>query len=365
MAQADASRQYAEEWQNALANNRELLVDVLRLDTSFMVLLVQRRVITAEFKEELEGPGVPGQAMTRRKKNSELIEHLLRQNESVFEVFCEILRHRDVNRPDLANRLQDFEIIDVDGQELTDSKGPIQRTLSSFYEANKGKAYPMFMESRGSVLIINAKTFEKRTEKDRERKGTDKDRDDLKRLFTDLHFGNIRVCNDDAGLTAEGIKEQVKSFARSIPESAQACIVCVMSHGVNGYILGTDEGKVNIKESILKPITELPHLKGKPKMFIFQACRVDQPDGQIDLEDVIECYPVKEGRESWRHKTKGSYFIQAIVRVFRRHAHDTDVKDMFEKVNEINSKKNGESEMKHWLTKDFFFFFPGIIRNEF
>jgi hypothetical protein len=214
-------------------------------------MLVQKKVIDADFREELELP------MTRRRKNAAFIKGLLEKGtEESLEAFCEILRHRDINRADVADLLQaQLSATDVDGRVER-----IQPTSSSFYEAKKGTAYPMFMKSRGSVLIINAKKF---PDRDEERTGTDKDRDDLKKLFKDLHFENITVCNDDKDLTAEGIKKQIELFASKIPEDAQACIVCVLSHGFEDHILGTDEGKVNIEESILKPITDLSILDKK------------------------------------------------------------------------------------------------------
>ena len=51
-------------------------------------------------------------------------------------------------------------------------------------------------------------------------------------------------------------------------------VIVVLSHGGNGFILGSD-GKRCDNEWILQQFNNemCPDLMGKPKFFIFQACR--------------------------------------------------------------------------------------------
>ena len=65
--------------------------------------------------------------------------------------------------------------------------------------------------------------------------------------------------------------------------------VCVMAHGDEGilcgrdWVIGVGGGIVNIEDDILKHFSNANcrGLKGKPKLFIFQACRGDKQDSGI------------------------------------------------------------------------------------
>ena len=52
-----------------------------------------------------------------------------------------------------------------------------------------------------------------------------------------------------------------------------SAIVVMMSHGMKETILGVDEKEVNVHELVGLLIKEAPGLRGKPKIFILQACR--------------------------------------------------------------------------------------------
>ena len=73
----------------------------------------------------------------------------------------------------------------------------------------------------------------------------------------------------------QGIRDKVIQFAAEPRhQQAQCCVLCVLSHGENGAIYGTD-GK-------LLPVAELKYyldakrcraLKDKPKLIFLEACR--------------------------------------------------------------------------------------------
>ena len=71
-------------------------------------------------------------------------------------------------------------------------------------------------------------------------------------------------------------------------ERAQCCVLCVLSHGENGAIYGTD-GK-------LLPVAELkyhldarrcPTLKDKPKLIFLEACRGGRVMFVVDAGDFL------------------------------------------------------------------------------
>ena len=68
---------------------------------------------------------------------------------------------------------------------------------------------------------------------------------------------------------------KLKEFAK-LPDHADmdACFVCLLSHGEEGFIFGTDGKRIPLEEIfMLFGNTNCRGLIGKPKVFIIQACR--------------------------------------------------------------------------------------------
>ena len=55
--------------------------------------------------------------------------------------------------------------------------------------------------------------------------------------------------------------------------SGDAFIFTVLSHGSKHTIETVDEGELNLENEIMAKITKIEQLRGKPKIFIVQACR--------------------------------------------------------------------------------------------
>ena len=73
----------------------------------------------------------------------------------------------------------------------------------------------------------------------------------------------------------QGIRNKVKQFAADPRHKrAQCCVLCVLSHGENGAIYGTDGEPLPVDE--LKAhlnAKSCKALKDKPKLIFLQACR--------------------------------------------------------------------------------------------
>ncbi|KAK6965718.1 Caspase-2 [Biomphalaria glabrata] len=146
----------------------------------------------------------------------------------------------------------------------------VEATSKQFFLQNFKKSYPMKQIPRGLALIINVDEVEGKPP----RKGTNFDRDNLCSLLTQLHF-NIMCYNDQDGLTALDIVNKLKTFSRlKDHETSDACFICLLSHGEEGYIFGTDGKRIPLEEIfMLFGNTNCKGLIGKPKIFIIQACR--------------------------------------------------------------------------------------------
>ncbi|XP_034353039.1 caspase-8 isoform X2 [Arvicanthis niloticus] len=138
------------------------------------------------------------------------------------------------------------------------------------------KVYQMKNKPRGYCLIFNNNNFSKareevpRLHKMKDRKGTDYDKEALRKTFTDLHF-EVVSYND---CTANEIHEVLRYYQTIDHKNKDCFICCVLSHGDKGIIYGTDG-----KEACIYELTsyftgsKCPSLAGKPKIFFIQACQ--------------------------------------------------------------------------------------------
>jgi hypothetical protein len=134
------------------------------------------------------------------------------------------------------------------------------------------ECYQMEQIPRGVCLIINNENFFENGNKIEElrRYGTDMDASRLKNLFEKLNF-RVDVFVD---LRENEMRQYINNFANDTnlnAESYDAICLIILTHGSDGYVHGVDlENKINI-DSILNLFDDV--LIGKPKLFIFQACR--------------------------------------------------------------------------------------------
>ncbi|KAK3087796.1 hypothetical protein FSP39_010653 [Pinctada imbricata] len=283
-------------------------------------------------------------------------------------------------------------------------------------------AYRVDGKRRGICLIINIVEYQNKQKPElKERKGSDEDAKNLLNVFKELHFDVQQRGN----LTSEEILNEAENLAKTVLETDSCVVLAIFSHGGKDGIYGSDNVPVkleNIKEKFY-PV-ECPALNEKPKIFFIQACRgltketagalstakegkqaekhttdseadhntlysrIDQITdniGELTVSDVntesepqiqgtltvsrdsdfLIAYSTPEGAQSWRHEKLGSWFILAVVWVFRYHAHELSLTDMLQRVNRYVSQgktsrndvtvSNFTTSLRHPL-----FFFPGI-----
>lgn len=232
------------------------------------------------------------------------------------------------------------------------------------------ESYCMKSQPRGVAVIINNKNF---TGKMKRREGTDLDAENLFRLFKGLCY-DVKLFND---LTGAKMLSTLKHVAKLDHRNMDSLVVCILSHGLEGQLYGTDEELIPV-EMVFKPFNgyNCPTLVGKPKMFLMQACRggvfdygveaTDSPFDQAQEEeaskeqepsleemkkaaeemyrqqqkefeatdgqavvlpaeaDFAVVFATVPGYVSWRNSAFGSWFIKAFVdvmkeNVYRRH----------------------------------------------
>ncbi|EDO31228.1 predicted protein [Nematostella vectensis] len=218
---------------------------------------------------------------------------------------------------------------------------------------NFEKVYKMTSNPKGLAIIISISRY-----------------DGLKgcRFKSEQDFNNLKNLFEGIGYTIAPLQEiqskaelekELKQCVQSIQESHESLILAVMSHGdERGLYLGNGE-TVKVEDIIRFIIVQSGHLEGKPKI-VFMDAPV--------LQDVIFAYSTVEGYASFRN-TQGSWFINAIVDVFSKHAWEEDIVSLLTYVSYEVSRKLSFQGYKQipapqsTLTKKLFLL-PGYFEDE-
>ncbi|CAI8019655.1 Caspase-8 [Geodia barretti] len=223
-------------------------------------------------------------------------------------------------------------------------------------------SYKMSSEPHGVCAIINNEKFSSHTE----RVGTQVDEANLTQCFRYLGY-NVEVHRN---LTAHQIESLFSYYRSSDHAKYDSFVVCILSHGEDGHVFGTDSKSVNFR-SIVAQLTadSCRSLAGKPKVFFVQACRghdkvrgrqIASDSGTVSLPSdatesvriVSDSTPVAipddadffvgnatpPGKVAWRDMDHGSWYISEICRVFSSLSRYVDLESMVTKVhNEVGT----------------------------
>ncbi|MEQ2252159.1 hypothetical protein ILYODFUR_018867, partial [Ilyodon furcidens] len=260
---------------------------------------------------------------------------------------------------------------------------PVLPCSHDFYFSHCQQSYRMNSSPRGFALVISNVTFDSRAAPDLDqRKGGEVDDEVLRKVFTELDY-HVSVHRD---LTAQDMRTCIENFCRR-PEhrTVDSCVVCLLSHGVEGAIYGTD-GQLIQLDWVFEAFdnAHCPLLQNKPKMFFIQACRGDEMDcgveqldgpvrtsspsceqrdagreGEGDADprqrrnmgrpriklpqrsDMICGFASLKGTAAMRNTKRGSWFIQELNTTLRLHARDTHLSDILVQVNARIKEREG------------------------
>lgn len=167
------------------------------------------------------------------------------------------------------------------------------------------------------------------------REGSEVDMDALERMFQYLKFESTMKRDP----TAQQFLDDMDEFQQTIEnwkEPVSCAFVVLMAHGEEGFLKGEDGNMVRL-EDLFEVLNNknCKALRGKPKVYIIQACRGEHRDPGEELPgdelavikkknpptiptytDMIHIYSTVEGFLSYRHDQKGSGFIQTLTDVF-------------------------------------------------
>lgn len=280
----------------------------------------------------------------------------------------EVSNHEPLSRHysyPIGNGVPGSRRVSLPGSNLvTDSQPPAKDDEKEYYTVSH---HPI-----GYCVIINNYNFERcQNLKLRNRRGTEKDKEDLKRVFAKMHF-EVEVQDD---LTASDMLDVVDKFSKRDHTQMDIFVCCVLSHGEKGTVLGVDGESVEIHDLTL-PFAKCHTLASKPKLFFIQACQgslgqeaVWTADGQEESteegtyeEDAHKVLPYSlpieadfligmatvEHYQSFRHTKDGSIYIQELCRQLENLCpKKEDILSILTKVNhEVSAQMlNGHKQM--------------------
>lgn len=141
-------------------------------------------------------------------------------------------------------------------------------TTAPHDEEDNFPSYNMEKRPRGICLIFNNKKFQNMDLQ--ERTGTERDVENLRSLWEKLHF-NVVVKTD---LTAHEMYDAARDYSRHDHSNFDCFVCCILSHGVQGGIYGSDGDVIEISQITSQFRGAACHsLADKPKLFFVQACR--------------------------------------------------------------------------------------------
>ncbi|KFO25835.1 caspase-6 [Fukomys damarensis] len=229
--------------------------------------------------------------------------------------------------------------------------------------ADPTEQYRMDHGRRGLAVIFNQEHFFWQLMLP-ERRGTNADRDNLARRFSELGF-EVRCFNN---LKAAELLDRIHEVSKSSHMDADCFVCAILTHGEDNHVYAYD-GKIEIQSlTALFRGDECQSLVGKPKIFIIQACRGQQhdlpvvpldtvdsqvPDTQDNVTEVdaaavhtlpagadfLMCYSVAQGYYSHRETVYGSWYIQDLCEMLKRYGSTLEFTELLTLVNRKVSQR--------------------------
>ena len=222
---------------------------------------------------------------------------------------------------------------------------------------------------RGITLIINNASFAHHPKRGKlsDRHGSEKDVFLVEKLFDALDFSvktKQNLSKKQLELELDGVADQ--------DHSPYDCFVLwLMSHGQSDYEVLCSDGETILIQSLQDILSECDTLKGKPKLFFFQACRGTRVDKGVTVKtdsatqanksnkstevdsgikfripthaDFLYAFSTVNDHVAFRNENEGSLFVCCVVDAFHEHVAHDHILDILTvanyKVSKIDAKR--------------------------
>lgn len=211
------------------------------------------------------------------------------------------------------------------------------------------RVYQMKSNRRGVFFFANIIKFQNA---DTNRKGAERDHDNLVTLFRELGFTVFYYENLTRNQLMDLLRELIKS---EYLERTDSFFLCIQTHGdlLDGHtIMEFSDGSREYTDVIISLFSNIDckALVQKPKVFIFPFCRgkisdklknVYEPkkietDGAVNRQfsvptfsDILIAYGTIPGFKTHRDTEFGSWYVRELTKVFAEHACTIHISELF------------------------------------
>ena len=250
---------------------------------------------------------------------------------------------------------------------------------------------------RGITLIINNESFADPSEHRKlpDRHGSKRDVLLVEELFGALDFSVKTKQN----LSKQQLEGELDDVACQDHSPYDCFVLWLMSHGKSDYEVFCSDGKTILIQTLQDILSECNTLKGKPKLFFFQACRGTRVDNGVIVTadsatqenksnestevdsgikfrlpthaDFLYAFSTVNDHVAFRNDNEGSLFVRCVVDAFREHVASYHILDILtvanHKVSKIDAKPRSSNsrnktkfckqmpEVTHTLRKKVYF----------
>ncbi|XP_058170490.1 caspase b-like [Anopheles ziemanni] len=193
------------------------------------------------------------------------------------------------------------------------------------------------LSKKAYVLVLHHYKFKN---KDHNRSGSMKDMEQIEKVLSDFRTDALKIHSNLSLLSVRQAMDGVstKDFSKN-----SCLIVFIMSHGyTHDTIMAYDGDMYSFHNDVVEKCTMNATLKGKPKIFVIQACRGGaeiQTDSTrkiiSDKKDIVTFQSTYEGTVSYRNEKTGTFFMQHFLSLLKSCDRTLDI-------HEINMRLNND-----------------------
>lgn len=266
---------------------------------------------------------------------------------------------QSINEPNTHPRLQPRLSVTENRPSLNTGDGvcaDAEKMIKS--SVDEADYYPFTHKPHGLCVVINNEEFQV----SKRRGGSQEDERALRETFTSLGF----KVDIHKNLESARMKDLLKEIGKRNFHNEDALVVCVLSHGLEGCVYGSDDVEVSLQD-LTRPFTSYnaPSLAGKPKLFFIQACQgsnyqrgslpyIPKPEEVQELQQLEEDAGPVPGEtvpwgadfllgmatvpecKSFRSTKTGSIYIQELCKQLDESARSTQMDDILTVLTRVN-----------------------------
>ncbi|XP_078483074.1 caspase-3-like [Ciona intestinalis] len=183
----------------------------------------------------------------------------------------------------------------------------------------------------------------------------EKDAEDFEPVLDKLGF-SVKIFNESK--EAGSVAQCLKKHADGVQEEDQCFLGIFIGHGSPGTV-ESRHGSLGIHSKIIPMFAKIDWLKGKPKIFVFQACRgakmcIGMPtvpgtlaleELNIDCSDILLCYASFHGFVSYGGNTDkpGTLYLQKFKEILKTFADGNN--SLVDILTRLNSEVRASAEI--------------------